>query len=60
MFSLRTIYFVDFVDKQRLGSPEAQHMVVWIPVLKKVRETEYTLVWFCRSLAIPGSGGGLV
>lgn len=55
---------VDVSDTQwDFGIPKLQKHTTWLcefQPLKKFREAEHTLAWFCSSLAIRGSGGGLV
>lgn len=57
------ILLISLINIQNFLSPELQKHTTWLcefQALKKVREIEYTVVWFWSSLAIWGSGGGLV
>lgn len=64
VFTVECLFFVDMSDKHSdFGSPKLQKHTTWLcefQPLKKVREIEHTLAWFWSSLAIRGSGGGLV
>lgn len=64
VFTVECLFFVDMSDKHSdFGSPKLQKHTTWLcefQPLKKVCEIEHTLAWFSSSLAIRGSGGGLV